>query len=134
MPRTATAARALWLHPGSGSPAKSIPPAELAEFALQERHSPGMPLIVSFGEADTGLRTPVRKAFAQKGLSFEEVVCPSLRELRRRLEQDAGAFVGPDTGVTHLAAALGIPVTAVFRVTDPAIWRPVGRVRVVRND
>jgi ADP-heptose:LPS heptosyltransferase len=131
MPRSAKAAGALWLHPGSGSPAKSIPAAELAEFAIRGRALLNGPLIVSFGEADLALLEPVRKAFAARDLAFEEILCPSLRELRRRLEEEAAAFVGPDTGVTHLAAALGIAVTAVFRVTDPAIWRPLGIVRVV---
>ncbi len=133
MPRPATVrAGALWLHPGSGSPAKNIPLAELVRLARQEGAGAGRPLIVSFGEADMALQGPVRQAFAAHGLDCEAVVCPSLGELRRRLEADAAAFIGPDTGVTHLAAALGIPVTAVFRATDPAVWRPVGTVRVVR--
>ena len=39
---------------------------------------------------------------------------------------------GNDSGVTHLAAALGRPTTAVFVATDPAVWAPVGaHVRVV---
>ena len=29
------------------------------------------------------------------------------------------AFVGADTGLTHIAASLGLPVAAVFRITDP---------------
>jgi len=132
MPRPAGTARALWLHPGSGSPAKSIPPAELVRLAAREAGAHSGRLIVSFGEADLALQEPVGAALAGAGLRFDAVVCPSLGELRRYLERDAAAFIGPDTGVTHLAAALGIPVTAVFRTTDPAIWRPVGSVQVVQ--
>ena len=40
--------------------------------------------------------------------------------------QDAGRFYGNDSGVTHLAAALGVPTTAVFVTTDPGVWAPVG--------
>jgi heptosyltransferase-3 len=39
----------------------------------------------------------------------------------------AGArlFVGPDTSVTHLAAATGCPTVALFGPTDPRLWGPV---------
>lgn len=39
----------------------------------------------------------------------------------------AGArlFVGPDTSVTHLAAAAGCPTVALFGPTDPRLWGPV---------
>jgi heptosyltransferase-3 len=38
----------------------------------------------------------------------------------------AGAqlFVGPDTSVTHLAAATGIPTVALYGPTDPRLWGP----------
>ncbi len=35
-------------------------------------------------------------------------------------------YVGNDSGITHLAAALGCPTLAVFRSTDPHVWAPVG--------
>jgi heptosyltransferase II len=40
-------------------------------------------------------------------------------------------LVGGDTGVTHLAAALGTPVVALFGPTDPRLTAPRGRVEVV---
>lgn len=38
----------------------------------------------------------------------------------------AGAriFIGPDTGTTHLAAATGIPVIAIYGPTNPVKWAP----------
>jgi hypothetical protein len=47
----------------------------------------------------------------------------------------AGArlYVGNDSGITHLAAAVGAPVLALFGPTDPDIWAPRGEnVRVAR--
>jgi heptosyltransferase-1 len=44
-------------------------------------------------------------------------------------------FVGGDTGPMHLAAALGVPVVALFGPTDPARngpWGP-GAMRVLRD-
>jgi heptosyltransferase-3 len=42
-----------------------------------------------------------------------------------RLLAGARLFVGPDTSVTHLAAAAGCPTVALFGPTDPRQWGPV---------
>ena len=45
----------------------------------------------------------------------------------------ASLYVGNDSGITHLAAAVGTPVLALFGPTDPAVWGPRGsHVRVMR--
>ena len=36
----------------------------------------------------------------------------------------AALFLGPDTAVTHMAAALGIPTVALYGPTDPVKWGP----------
>jgi ADP-heptose:LPS heptosyltransferase len=36
-------------------------------------------------------------------------------------------FIGNDSGITHLAAALGVETLAIFGPSDPAQWRPKGR-------
>lgn len=41
------------------------------------------------------------------------------------------AFVSNDTGVMHLAAALGIPVVGLFGSTSPEWTRPLGRAKVI---
>lgn len=41
-----------------------------------------------------------------------------------RLLQDASLYIGPDTSVTHLAAACGTPVLAIFGPTNPQRWAP----------
>jgi heptosyltransferase III len=46
---------------------------------------------------------------------------PELAQLLAR----ARLFVGPDTSVTHLAAATGCPTVALFGPTDPRLWGPV---------
>ena len=44
----------------------------------------------------------------------------------------ARVYVGNDAGITHLAAAVGTPVVALFGPTEPRIWAPRGpRVRVI---
>jgi len=44
----------------------------------------------------------------------------------------ARIYIGNDSGITHLAAATGTPVVALFGPTDPRIWAPRGpNVRVI---
>ncbi len=46
----------------------------------------------------------------------------------------ARLYIGNDSGITHLAAAVGTPVIALFGPTDPKIWAPRGdHVRVIAN-
>jgi ADP-heptose:LPS heptosyltransferase len=46
----------------------------------------------------------------------------------------ASLYIGNDSGISHLAAAVGTPVIAIFLSTDPRIWAPRGeRVTVLEN-
>jgi hypothetical protein len=42
----------------------------------------------------------------------------------------ASVYVGNDSGITHLAAAVGVPTVAIFQASDPAVWAPRGRAQV----
>jgi ADP-heptose:LPS heptosyltransferase len=47
----------------------------------------------------------------------------------------AAAFVGNDSGPTHLAAMLGLPTVALFGGGDAAVFGPLGpRVMVLQGD
>lgn len=60
-----------------------------------------------------------------RGLVLPDLELPALASLA----DAAGAWLGNDTGTTHLAAAAGAPVLAMFGPTDPACWGPrPGRV------
>ncbi len=48
-----------------------------------------------------------------------------LLEVARQLQQ-CRCYLGNDSGITHLAAMLGVPTVAIFGPSDPAVWRPVG--------
>ena len=56
--------------------------------------------------------------------------CGSLTELTS-LTRRACLFIGGDTGPMHLAAALGVPVVAIFGPTDPARNGPYGTRSIV---
>jgi len=56
---------------------------------------------------------------------------PDLGDLARYIA-GARAYIGNDSGITHLAAALDIPTVAIFATTDPAVWGPRGKhVRIL---
>jgi ADP-heptose:LPS heptosyltransferase len=125
--RTATPAQdTLWLHPGSGSPAKNAPLQAFVD-AVEDRRPENV--VLSFGPADADLIAPATEALG----AWEPrcVINPSLTQLRRQLSTGATAYVGNDSGVSHLAAALGIPATVFFVHTNPAIWQPLGEAVTV---
>ena len=54
-----------------------------------------------------------------------------LPELAPRLAKCAG-YVGHDTGMTHLAAALGLATLVLWGPSNETVWRPLGeKVRVL---
>lgn len=46
----------------------------------------------------------------------------------------ADAFLGNDSGVTHLAGGMGLRTTAMFGPTDPALYKPIGPALTVIRD
>jgi heptosyltransferase-3 len=57
----------------------------------------------------------------------------SLPDLCQALNE-CTVFVGHDTGVTHLAAAVGTPTVVMFGPTNSSVWAPLGKhVTVIRS-
>jgi heptosyltransferase III len=47
----------------------------------------------------------------------------------------ARVYIGNDSGMTHLAAAIGTPTVALFGPTDPKVWGPRGeQIHCLRNE
>jgi ADP-heptose:LPS heptosyltransferase len=58
----------------------------------------------------------------------ENLTLPELAQYLRTVR----AFIGNDSGITHLAAYLGCPTIALYGPTDPRVWGPIGlRCRVI---
>lgn len=115
------------LAPGSGGRAKCWPRDRWLALAapLAER---GRGVEVLVGPVETERDDPRGWAWPV-GVTF--VVEAGLVAVARRLE-GAAAFVGNDSGTTHLAAMLGVPTVALFGPSDPAVFAPLGpRVTVL---
>jgi lipopolysaccharide heptosyltransferase III len=100
------------IHPFSGSAKKNWPLERFREVAAR-------------------LPIPVRWCSGPEESIEDAVRFENLYELARWLAS-ARVYIGNDSGITHLAAAVGTPVVAIFGPTDPVVWAPRGaRVSVV---
>jgi ADP-heptose:LPS heptosyltransferase len=102
------------IHPFSSNPAKNWP---LKDFEAVAAHLCG--------------RLPVHWLAGPEESLEGAVRISGLGDLAHWLAQ-ARLYVGNDTGITHLAAAVGVPTAAIFQSTDPAVWAPRGAVPLVR--
>jgi heptosyltransferase-2 len=121
----------LALHPGSGSERKNWPEPKWAELLDHLMSSTEFDLLLVGGEAEgerlqrlaAGLR-PARGRVAQS-LPLADVA---------HLLADCRAFVGHDSGISHLAAAVGLPGLVLWGDTAEEVWRPPSeKVIVLRH-
>ena len=113
----------LVIHPGSGSPNKNAPLdffRTAAERSVKESHRE---VLVIWGEAEERNLEDLKKTFeGMEGVRLLPGALP-LDGLAALLSQ-CSAYLGNDSGVTHLAAACGLRTFAIFQTTDARIWGP----------
>jgi heptosyltransferase I len=102
------------LNPGAGWGAKRWPAERYGQVA-KELAKDGFTSLVNYGPGEEDLAVAVETS--SQGAA-RKISC-SISELTA-LTRRASAFIGGDTGPMHLAAALKIPVVAVFGPTNPA--------------
>ncbi len=119
------------LHPGSGSPRKNWPLQHWLAlgdslFALASRPT----LLIIGGEADRENLAALQKAW--RDLPIHVAMDLPLYHLAAVIERCA-VFIGHDSGISHLAAAVGSPCVLLFGSTDPEVWAPANpNVKIVR--
>ncbi len=86
-------------------------------------HELGLTLILSCGPAQQELDyvAAIQRLLPEGTINLVGQV--SLAQLATIISK-AKLYIGPDTGITHLAAATGIPVIALFGPTNPVKWAP----------
>ena len=117
------------LAPGSGHARKNWPLDSYVELALSLEEHHHVQVWWVLGPAEAGIEADLQKKLPHQELRL-------LKDLPlSRLAATLGGFqlyVGNDSGVTHLAAALGQPaVVAIFGPSDPVIWAPPGAGTIV---
>lgn len=120
------------LHPGSGGRHKNWPRDRFLAVALGVRSAAGTPPVkILLGPAEEDSR-PFWVGGEASGVDV--VGNLGILELATVLA-GADAYLGNDSGVTHLAAALGVPTVALFGPTEPRRWGPKGpNVRILRGE
>ena len=115
------------IHPGSGSIRKRWPLTNFLDLADRLEKQGLQPMFVC-GPAEPDLIAEIRNRDRQVH-TFSE-----LTDLVDGLESTS-AYIGNDSGVSHLAAFLGIPTVVIFGPADPVRWKPLGsRVQIVHPE
>lgn len=110
------------IFPGSGSMAKNWP---LEKFAILARMLSGKwSVIFILGPAESAMEETLRKHDLPVLKDLDLGTVAGIARL-------ASGFVGVDSGVSHLAATADTPGVVIFGPTDPARWRPHGRIVVL---
>jgi len=116
------------LHPGSGSKKKAWPLDRWLNLARTLQDRLGSRMLVVLGPAEG---PDVRKAFETAGPNAA-VLARGLTLLQlASVMEGCRFFVGNDSGITHMAAALGLPTVAIFGPTDQRVWAPRGEETIV---
>ena len=110
----------LAVHPGSGGRHKLWPLEGWQQVLAWAAHEdvPGV-LICGPAEEERGI-APLRSALGPSWTVLRSAPLPELAALLAKCE----VFIGHDSGVTHLAAAVGTRTLALFGPTDPLVWGP----------
>lgn len=109
------------LHLGSGSVKKNWPVEkwrEVAEIIGQRHPDKKLALITGEAELERGITSEGFPAAAERWHGLP------LTDLATRLASSCTLFLGHDSGISHLAAACGVPTRLLFGPTSPEIWAP----------
>jgi heptosyltransferase-2 len=111
----------LALHPGSGSERKNWPEAKWAALLEHLANSTDFDLLLVGGEAEGGRLQRLAAALPPARSRVAQSL--PLADLAHRLAS-CRAFIGHDSGISHLAAAVGLPGLVLWGHTAEEIWRP----------
>jgi heptosyltransferase-2 len=118
------------IHPGSGSHEKNWPLEKwIGLFSPDSRFADLKRLLVLSGEADEAQTDQLQGEWKNRGARFaRNLALPRLAAVIER-----SIFIGHDSGISHLAAAVGANCILLFGPTNPDVWAPKNEnVQVLR--
>ncbi len=114
------------LHPGSGGKAKCWPAENFSAMAIKLLENDCEPVML-LGPAEERLEksdyfADITQIPVIKKLTVDEVLATL---------SCSQAYIGNDSGISHLAGAMGIPIYVLFGPTKPENWAPLGEKKVI---
>jgi len=123
------------VHPGSSNPAKMWPKKQYAKLIRRIRSVLDCHIAMIGDEEEKGLVGEVINEIGVDILDLSGVF--DIKKLAAFFKK-ADLFIGNDTGPMHMAAALGVPVVAIFGRNIPGVspvrWRPWGEKHTVLHE
>ncbi len=123
------------IHPGSGGEKKNWPLESWVEWVKGWglRYGKQYRLLVVGGEADAERIKVLEAVLGETGVRFQVLRSVPLPLLAAILARGT-AFLGHDSGISHIAAASGVPSVLMFGPTNPDVWAPQNKnVRVLSH-
>ncbi len=128
---TAASGRWLAVHPGSGSERKNWPEAKWGELLKILMETSTLNILLVGGEAERDRLEKLARSLPPTRLKL--LRSAALPDLAQWLAS-CTAFVGHDSGISHLAAAVGLRSLILWGDTVEAIWRPCNQqLTLLRN-
>src|SRR4030095_16423254 len=106
------------IHPAAAFATKQWATANFARV-VEYLGDKGIPAVAIAGPHETALLDELRSESAVKVTTFD-LSLPEVPALVKR----AQIFVGNDSGIAHIAAAVGTPSVVIFGSSNTAHWRP----------
>jgi heptosyltransferase III len=126
LPGVPKGGRTVAIHPGSGGERKNWPIASFAEIIKslwQEKYE----VLLLAGPAEEQKLAYLQRHLKPPAGLYRTLVNAPLLEIAQQLRQCRG-YLGNDSGITHLAAMLGVPTVAIFGpASRTSNWEPLGK-------
>lgn len=107
------------IHPAAAFETKRWPIQQFAQ-AAEFLHEKGMTPVAVVSKSETTLLTDLASASKVPIVTFNDLSLPEITALASR----AKIFFGNDSGIAHIAAAVGTPTVVVFGSSNRDHWRP----------
>ncbi len=114
-------ARCLAVHPGSGSEKKNWPEAAWTDLLSKWTCRTDRSILLVGGEAEGSRLDRLASVVPPRQLKIARSL--PLEVLGQQLSECSG-FIGHDSGISHLAAACGLPGLVLWGPTQALVWRP----------
>ncbi|UCF77679.1 MAG: glycosyltransferase family 9 protein [Candidatus Eiseniibacteriota bacterium] len=112
--------RLVGISPSGSWPAKTWAVGKFAELGDLIRRETGRRIVIVWGPGEEGLAAEMAQRMREESVLAPKTDVDEVGALLRRCE----LFVSNDSGLKHIAVALGTPTVTVFGPTNPETWNP----------